>query len=67
MRGKWRLMCILESRDMKTLLQLLLARKLISSKCLLFKNNLLQGDTVPLTPVLKWQLTIFAMDIWRHL
>ena len=33
---------------MKTLLQLLLAQKLISSKCVLFKNNLLQGDTAPL-------------------
>ena len=33
---------------MKTLLQLLLAQKLISSKCVLFQNNSLQGDTVPL-------------------
>ena len=33
---------------MKSLLQLLLAQKLISNKCVLFKNNLLQGDTAPL-------------------
>ena len=33
---------------METLLQLLLAQKLISSKCVLSKNNLLQGDTAPL-------------------
>ena len=48
MRGKWRLMCILDFFKMKTLLQLLLAQKLISSQCVLFKNNLLQSDTVPL-------------------
>ena len=53
MRGKWRLMCILDFFNMKTLLQLLLAQKLISSKCVLFKNNLLQGDTVPLSNKLK--------------
>ena len=34
--------------DMKTLLQLLLALKLKSSKCVPFPNNLLQSDTVPL-------------------
>ena len=33
---------------MKTLLQLLLAHKLIASKCVLFQNNLLPSDTVPL-------------------
>ena len=58
MRGKWRLMCILAFFKMKTLLQLFLAQKLISSKCigLLFKNNLLQSDTVPLiiTQVTEW-------------
>ena len=50
MPGKWRLTCILDFFTMKTFSQLLLAQKLISSKCvgLLFKNNLLQGDTVPL-------------------
>ena len=42
-------MCILDFFNMKTLLQLLLAQKLISNKCVLFQNNLLQGDTVPLT------------------
>jgi len=40
---------------MKTLLQLLLAQKLISSNCVLFKNNLFQRETVPLTI-----LTIFV-------
>ena len=35
--------------NLKTLLPLLLAQKLISSKCVLFKNNLLPSDTVPLT------------------
>ena len=49
MRGKWRLMCILDFFNMKTLLQLLLAQKLISSKCVLFQNNLLPSDTVPLS------------------
>ena len=34
---------------MKTLLQLLLAQELISSECVLFKNNLLPSDNVPLT------------------
>ena len=34
--------------NMKTLLQLLLAQKLISSTFVLFQNNLLQSDTVPL-------------------
>ena len=48
MLAKWRLMCILHFFNMKTLLQLLLAQKLISSKCVLFKNNQLQGDTAPL-------------------
>ena len=48
MRGKWRLMCILDFFNMKTLLQLLLAHKWKSSKNVLFKNNLLQSDTVPL-------------------
>ena len=50
MRGKWRLTCLLDFLNMKTLLQLLFAQKLISSKCvgLLFKNNLLPSDTVPL-------------------
>ena len=48
MRGKWRLMCILDFFNVKTLPQLLLTQKLISSKCVLLKNNLLQGDTVPL-------------------
>ena len=33
---------------MKTLLQLLLAQKLISSKCVLFQDNSLLSDTVPL-------------------
>ena len=47
-RGKWRLMCILDFFNMKTLLQLLFVQKLISSMCVLLKNNLLQGDTVPL-------------------
>ena len=42
-------MCILDFFNMKTLMQLLLAQKLISSKRVLFKNNLLQGDTAPLT------------------
>ena len=32
---------------MKILLQLLLAQKLISSKCVLFINNLLRSETVP--------------------
>ena len=41
-------MFILDFFNMKTLLQLLLAQKLISSKCVLFQNNLLQGDTAPL-------------------
>ena len=41
-------MCILDFFNMKTLLQLLLAQKLITSKCVLFKNHLLQGDTAPL-------------------
>ena len=51
MRGKWRLICVFWKRDifnMKTLLQVLLARKLLSSKCVLFKNNLIPSDTVPL-------------------
>ena len=39
-------MCILV--NMKTLPQLLLAQKLIFSKCVLFQNNLLPSDTVPL-------------------
>ena len=43
MRGKWRPMCILDFFNMKTLLQLLLAQKLI-----IFINNLLPSDTVPL-------------------
>ena len=34
--------------NMKTLLQLLLAQKLLSCKGVLFKNNLLSSDTVPL-------------------
>ena len=34
--------------NMETLQQLLLAQKLISSKGVLFKNNLLPSDTVPL-------------------
>ena len=51
MQGKWRLMCMLNFFKMKTLLQLLLAQKLISSKCVLFKNNLLPSDTVPLMEV----------------
>ena len=34
---------------MKTMLQLLLAQKLLSSKCVLIKNNLLPSDTVPLS------------------
>ena len=41
-------MSILDFFNMKTLLQLLLAQKLVSSKCVLFKNNLLPSDTVPL-------------------
>ena len=48
MRRKWRLVCILDFFNMKTLLQLLLAQKLVFSKCVLFKNNLLQEDTAPL-------------------
>ena len=51
MRGKWRLMCIfgfLQYENFAIYMQLLLAQKLISSKCVLFKNNLLQSDTVPL-------------------
>ena len=48
MRGKWRLMCISEFFNMKTLLHLVLVQKLISNKCVLFKNNLLPSDTVPL-------------------
>ena len=51
MRGKWRLMCVLDFFNTKTLLQLLLAQKLTSSKCVLFKNNLLPGDTVPLISI----------------
>ena len=39
---------ILDFFNMKTLLQLLLAQKLTSSKCVLFKNDLLPSDTVPL-------------------
>ena len=57
MRGKWCLMRILDFFNTKTLLQLLLAQKLISSKCVLFKNNSLPSDTVPLitTPrLLAW-------------
>ena len=42
-------MCILDFFNMKTLLQLLLALKLISNKCVQFKNNLLPSDTVPLS------------------
>ena len=49
MREKWRLMCILDFFNTKTLLQLLLAQKLIYGKCVLFQNNLLPSDTVPLT------------------
>ena len=41
-------MCILDFFNMKILLQLLLTQKLISSKCVLFQNNLLSSDTVPL-------------------
>ena len=41
-------MCILDFFNMKTLLQFSLALKLISSKCVLFQNNLLPSDTVPL-------------------
>ena len=41
-------MCILDFFNMKTLLPLLLALKLISSKCVLLKSNLLPSDTVPL-------------------
>ena len=48
MRGKLRLMCIFDFFNMKTLLQLSLAQKLISSKCVLFKNSLLSSETVPL-------------------
>ena len=48
MRGKWRLMRILDFFNMKTLLQLLSAQKLTFSKCALFQNNLLPSDTVPL-------------------
>ena len=42
-------MCILDFFNTKTLLQLLLEQKLISSKCVPFQNDLLQGDTVPLS------------------
>ena len=42
--------------NMKTLLQLLLTQKLISSKCVLFKNNLLQGDTAPLIKHLRTEM-----------
>ena len=49
MRAKWRLTCILYFFNMKTLLKLLLAQNLIPGMCVLFKNNLLQSDTVPLT------------------
>ena len=45
---------------MKTLLQLLLAQKLIFSKCVLFKNNLLQSVTVPLKSSWKMLETEFV-------
>ena len=41
-------MRILDFFNMKSLLLVLLAQKLISSKCVLVKNNLLPSDTVPL-------------------
>ena len=47
MRGKRLLMRILVSSIWK-LLQLFLAQKLISSKCVLFQSNLIPSDTVPL-------------------
>ena len=48
------IVCILERRDffnMKTLLQLLMVQKLIFSNCVLFQNNLLPSDTVPLNRI----------------
>ena len=56
MQGKWRLMSIL-----KALLQLLLAQKLISIKCVRFKSNLLPSDTVPLIFLWFWKYTIFIL------
>ena len=69
MRGKWRLTCILDFFNMKTLLQLLLAQKLISSKCVLFKNNLVPSDTAPLIGFPKFQhfSTSFSHNLWKLL
>ena len=41
MRGKWRLTCIFDFFNMKTLLKFILVQKLISSKYVVFQNNLL--------------------------
>ena len=46
---------------MKTLLQILLAQKWISSKCVLFQNNLLPGDTVPLNEL------AFNQDVYESI
>ena len=52
MRGKWRLMCILDFFDMKNFAAIIIGTEInIYSKCVLFKNNLLPSDTVPLTKV----------------
>ena len=60
-------MCILDFFNMKTLLKLLLAQKLISSMRVLFKTNLLPSDTVPLkshliTTCLHVQILVKKMD-----
>ena len=59
-------MCILDFFNMKTLMQLLLAQKLISSKCVLFQTNLLQGDTAPLRRAqdLDYFLVTEVLYIW---
>ena len=49
---------------MKTLLQLLLAQKLLSSNCVLFTNNLLPSDTVPLN---QWKVTMHSKNYFKYL
>ena len=58
-------MCILDFFNMKTLLQLLLAQKLISNKRVLFKNNLLKGDTAPLNEESFFELKVHVYTVER--
>ena len=60
-------MCILDFFNMKTLLQLLLAQKLIASKCVLFKKNLLPSDTVPLTWCNMFTFRVFHLKVAQRI